>query len=147
MNSDRIDGMDLGFVRPMPPHPLSFRGRMGRRGWIVAALLFLIVSPLLIELPVVGIVFGVWTLLRYLSATTRRLHDLGHTGWIGPGVMLLWGVAAVPLLTAPGAPAPDSTSLSGLLVVGGTLLQLAFLLWLAIAKGPDGPNAYGETAH
>jgi uncharacterized membrane protein YhaH (DUF805 family) len=127
---------------------LSPQGRIGRKSyWVWVAVL---VGVSMIAGGVDGAAFGKTegdgplTIIVSLALTypavcvqTKRLHDLGRSGWLQ---LLPFGfvLGLIPFLASG----------SGLLTGIGLLLVipliLAFWIWVSFFKGAPGPNKYGE---
>lgn len=92
------------------------------------------------------------------AVTTRRLHDLGQTGWLQLAPNLVVGAQLLEAgwrLRAPGSSQPRfdaaiqaafaaPTQFSSLCLFAAFALWLVFALLLGAAPGVRGPNAYGE---
>ena len=95
---------------------------------------------------IVSLVFSLATLLPILSVWTRRLHDIGRSGWW----ILAYYLLDVLCLVAVGASAAGSFAAGGmklallLMVVGLGMLAISvvMLVWLCTAD-TVGPNKYG----
>lgn len=84
-----------------------------------------------------------------LSLTTRRLHDMGHSGW--------WQMILVPrfitdlyfLLEAPSDEAllnlMTSGTLTGTIMLLSSLVSLILTLFCLFKDGQKHPNKYGES--
>lgn len=77
----------------------NFSGRSRRSEYWWVQLFTIIMSVISYFLPIVGLIWGVVTLLPGLALVVRRLHDTGHSGWwyfillipiVGAIVMLVW---------------------------------------------------------
>lgn len=127
---------------------LSAQGRIGRRAYLVGvcslfALIFTIglLAGLSLgaESEAASLITSVLTIaLVYplICVNTKRLHDLGHTGWwqiLANIVTVIFDKLIAPMLLA--GPAAGWASL---------LLYLAFYGGLAAAPGKAGRNEYGE---
>ena len=130
-----------------------FGGRLNRKHYILGMLLFAVLGFFLIPITLSFLLASINTFTLFnpglplivvaailfipcLSLTARRLHDLGHSGWFAPPVI-------VPFLNV----LPDM--LYGGLLVGGILFLILdfasflFLLYLAVWKGNVAINKYG----
>jgi len=87
---------------------------------------------------------------------TKRLHDLGRSGWIqlaawvanAPLVMFGWASSYIFLVQGPLAAETFQMRQAGSIpylaaYAVGTLVSLGLLLWLGIARGRRGQNGYG----
>lgn len=113
-------------------------GRIGRAGYSAAALLVITCQVLLEQIPVVGAVLGLVFVWCWISIISRRLHDLGASGW--------WQVPT--LLTLPLAIAHIigfnvSHPLIDRAVAVAVAAQFLFLVALAFIPGREGRNRFG----
>jgi uncharacterized membrane protein YhaH (DUF805 family) len=129
----------------------SFQGRIDRTTYVVfflASIALAIVNHLLIPakpapslfLPL--LIYGVAQLWVALAMGAKRLHDLGHSGWL----QLLWLVSLV--MSAIGSVLAAFSPLLGLPIF---LLALAISLWslwllvqMLFFAGQPGTNDYGD---
>ena len=87
-------------------------------------------------------------LIPTISLTTRRLHDIGKTGWWQLWYTLiasaLWGTASVALFVGfvSAAGMVRIFVLAGVALVAAIASAIWFLVWLA-RQGDAGPNKYG----
>ncbi|GHU05388.1 hypothetical protein FACS1894205_5300 [Alphaproteobacteria bacterium] len=130
-----------------------FRGRAGRREfwsfalpYFLASLIFPFIDAKLglwvVEEYRIGLLyalFGLATLSPFLAVVTRRLHDIGRSGW--------WGAAALLFCIVFWKMPDRGDSLFWAVSWMSTLLILAILAilllsWLCM-KGTKGRNPYG----
>lgn len=108
---------------------------------LILVLLLMLVSmgedmgskPLKIGAVVLMVVAAIAFAVYMVGLAVRRLHDLGHSGWM----VLLWvalGFAPMPLVL---------WGTSDLMMLLATLLQPFFTLYLYAGAGTDGMNVYG----
>jgi uncharacterized membrane protein YhaH (DUF805 family) len=134
----------LGVVVDFRKFLLSPHGRIGRRSYWLWLALVLIAGAVTVTIDT--LVFGkfdggpvtalasVPAIYPQVCVQTKRLHDLGRSGWlqlVPYGALLL-----SPVLNAVGAAALAT------LLVGVAFLGM--FIWLGFFKGQDGPNRYGE---
>lgn len=100
-----------------------------------------------------GSVFTLATLIPSVSATARRLHDMGRSGW----AMLLSGIplTAVAVLgilyledeslfyDASGESLSSGMLAASLLAAGATIVTLAVTIWWLTRPSDLGPNRFG----
>jgi uncharacterized membrane protein YhaH (DUF805 family) len=132
-------------------------GRIGRQAFWIGWLMLLGVHVVAGWVPLIGWALGLAALFASVCLYTKRLHDMGRTGWwqvlpivLGP-VLILGSAMTIGFgallgeLTNIG----DGWALAG---VGGLLASLAiaflvmigFTLWVGTAEGQPGENRYGE---
>jgi uncharacterized membrane protein YhaH (DUF805 family) len=137
----------------------SAEGRVGQKDfWLAAAILFVFG---VVAHAAIGIGTVLWLLSTYcwICIYSKRLHDMGRSGWVQivPWVLgwlligagLVMGLGSLVGLAFSGLP-----HFLGGMVVGGVtmgigfvflsgLMHLVFLLWLGLTPGQIGPNRYG----
>ena len=136
----------------------SAEGRIGRQAFWIGWLVLLGVQVLAGWIPVVGHALGLIALFAWVCLCTKRLHDMGRSGWwqapafaLGPVLLfgsVLWiglGVA----MAAIGGGDPEVAALAGIgLVLTSVFVaftaMIAFTLWVGIAEGQSGENRFGE---
>jgi uncharacterized membrane protein YhaH (DUF805 family) len=75
-------------------------------------------------------------------AMVKRLHDLGHSGWLIPGIYGS-GMLAALVSTFAFAAGGIAALLAGLALVGFGFAALWISIKIAFLRGTVGPNAYG----
>jgi uncharacterized membrane protein YhaH (DUF805 family) len=79
-------------------------------------------------------IFQVLTIFPGFCIQTKRLHDLGRSGWL---LLIPYGGGLVSmLLLSQGAIGPAAIAVA--------LTAGVFFIWLGFFKGSPGPNKYGE---
>ncbi|MBN6709753.1 DUF805 domain-containing protein [Haemophilus haemoglobinophilus] len=119
-------------------HPLTFKGRARRAEYAWFLLAFVVIG-----IPVELIATETSMLLSYLfyiiyslpsiSLTTRRLHDLGYSGWL----QIPFGLLQAYLYTTPST----KNGVYGLLIMWAIVLFITG--YLALADGQRKTNQYG----
>jgi uncharacterized membrane protein YhaH (DUF805 family) len=136
----------------------SFNGRLRRSHfWISWAILFT-VGLLLSWIPFLGVVVSLALIWPHLAIGTKRLHDMGRSGWLIaiPWVAMLvgWivmvamiGVAAVtdPMQFENAQSDYAINTIGAAFVVLGLswLLAVGFWLWIGITDSRPGRNRFG----
>ncbi len=124
-------------------HAFDFKGRTSRRGYWTFFLYDFFVRVILILLGVAVhallILYSLYSLILIIptfSLTTRRLHDVGQSGWlqIVPALIGVAGLFAAKTL--------DSAS-AGIIAIILLVLCLFYLLYLTCKKGDIQDNGYG----
>lgn len=150
----------LGIVMDIGKLFFSAEGRIGRQefwlGWLA---LFAIVT-LTSWIPLIG--FLVWVVNVYCKVCiySKRLHDMGRSGWLQIWTYVPFAVATalsiyaiiglifagVALREWPGLIAAGAVSgilIAGLSWIVAFLIDLGFLLWVGIADREPFDNRYG----
>ena len=128
----------------------TFSGRATR-----AELWWWVLFTTLVQMiPFIGGLIGLGVLIPSLSVTSRRLHDIGKSGWwqlvMFLGSMVTWGTFVIALIAGLLTRLdenPDAKpvlllwiALAGL--VAGLTLAAWWIRWL-VRQGETGPNKYG----
>lgn len=138
----------------------SADGRLGQGGFILGAGLLILGGVLSHLVPGLGLIYAVVSFYAWICLLSKRLHDMGRSGWLQAAPFLLgWtlmaaggglGAASVATLLASapslrlmaaGAAAAGLVAV-GLFIVGGTV-HLLLLIWVALSPGQRGFNRYG----
>lgn len=146
-----IDGYD--FAKAM----FAFEGRMRRSHfWISWAVLF-VSGWILNFIPVLNL-FGIVLLWPHFAIGAKRLHDMGHTGWLiaAPYAAGLVGLIAIfatvgASLLANYAAIENEDPAAILAMIGPSigivgvisLIQIGFLIWIGVVDSQRGDNRYG----
>jgi uncharacterized membrane protein YhaH (DUF805 family) len=141
----------------------SAEGRVGQKDFWLAVIVLSLFGVLVHLAPLIGAALWIVSIYCWICVYSKRLHDVGRTGWlqIAPwilsAVFLIFGGAAF-VSALVGALAAGFIGLHpGLgigLIVGGVgaglgLLALSatahliFLLWLGLTRSQAGPNRFG----
>ncbi len=136
----------------------SAEGRIGRQAFWIGWLVLLGVQMLAGWIPVIGHALGLVALFAWVCLCTKRLHDMGRSGWwqapafaLGPvlivgSAMWIGFGAAVAALTDHD---PEVAALAGVgvllvSVAVAFISMIAFTLWVGVAEGEPGDNRYGH---
>ena len=118
----------------------SGRARRSEYWW------FLLFSWLLGFIPLVGIVGSIVGLAVLVSIATRRLHDIGKSGWwlLIPGIPVIAAIISGIVLVALIFSDPPGIIIILLLVpaVAAIATSIILFIWF-VRKGDTGPNKYG----
>jgi uncharacterized membrane protein YhaH (DUF805 family) len=139
----------------------SFEGRIGRQSfWIGWAILFG-VSLVIAMIPLVNIL-GLLLIYPKVCIYTKRLHDMGKSGWLQIIPYIVWLVAWIVgfiifgagIISAAMSAERSGDSAAGLFAMlssmGGFfgilglawLVTIAFLLWIGCTPSQPGANQY-----
>lgn len=136
---------------------LSPEGRIGRQAFWIGWLVLLGVNVVAGWLPVIGWAISLATIYSSVCIHSKRLHDMGQTGWwqvlpwvLGP--VLVFGAIASVGISAIMTGFHDGEPTAALLAsIGGLVMSffvafaiwLAFTLWVGCSLGVTGENKYG----
>ncbi|NQE64549.1 DUF805 domain-containing protein [Caulobacter sp. RHG1] len=136
---------------------LSPEGRIGRQAFWIGWLVLLGVNVVAGWLPLIGWAISLATIYASVCIHSKRLHDMGQTGWwqvlpwvLGP-ILVFGAVASVGLSALGAAFNGGEPSMAMLASIGGLLMSmfiafavwLAFTLWVGCSTGLPGDNKYG----
>jgi len=136
---------------------LSANGRIGQKDfWIGFAILF-VAGIVLNFIPVIGQIAGILLIYPWVCVYSKRLHDMGKTGWLAAVPFGVFFVAMVLAVIAGGAAmfgaasgsavgagsAVAALGMIGLITMLAFLVWIAFTLWLGLSKGDPATNQYG----
>jgi len=136
---------------------LSPEGRIGRQAFWIGWLVLLGVNVVAGWLPVIGWAISLVTIYSSVCIHSKRLHDMGQTGWwqVLPwvlGTVLVFGaIASVGISAIMAGVEGGEPSMALLASIGGLLMSffiafavwLAFTLWVGCSTGVTGENKYG----
>lgn len=138
---------------------LSFEGRIRRTHFWIGWLILLGVNVVAGWIPLLGSLISLALIWPNLAISVKRLHDMGHTGWL---VVIPWAVCVVAgivaftmmgfsaILNASALEREDPVAILGLLgpALGlfglALLVGLGFLLWIGLTDGQRGDNRFGS---
>lgn len=138
----------------------SADGRIGRSSFWIAWLVLLGVNVVLGWIPLLGWFLSLATIYCFVCIYSKRLHDMGKSGWLQivpmlitfalpvMGLFAFGGMAIIAGLAGGDDAATASAVLGGL---GSFLLTLflafvvglGFLIWVGASNGEAGDNRYG----
>lgn len=135
-------------------------GRIGRSSFWIGWLVLLGVNVVLGWIPLLGWALSLVTIYCNVCVTSKRLHDMGKSGFLQVWPMILCPVlvvggifmAAGPAIMAGIADADEAQVTAAVLAgVGGMMLALlaalligvGFLLWVGISNSETAENRYG----
>ena len=134
----------------------SAEGRIGRQVFWIGWLMLLGAHVVAGWIPLVGQVIGLIAVFAWVCLCTKRLHDMGRSGWwqllpilLGP-VLIIGSALSIGIGAILGE--ITNTDWAALAGVGGLLVSVAiafiavaaFTLWVGVAEGQPGENRYGE---
>ncbi len=144
---------------------LSADGRIKRQpywmGWLVLIAVSIVGGLVLQAIsPYAGVVLGLLLIYPNVCIYSKRLHDLGQTGWLAAipfGLSAITSCVSLYTLATTGLmagtmsaanmanPMAMLTKLGPMAAVGSLslLVSLVFWLWLGIAEGQQSANKYG----
>lgn len=136
---------------------LSFDGRARRSHFWVGWLILLGLSVVLGWIPIINLL-GILLIWPNLAITVKRLHDMGHTGWLAaiPWVVnIVGGVVGFGMIgmsAMANASALHNEDPAAILALIGPalglfgllfLVNLGFLLWIGLTESQPGENRFG----
>lgn len=139
----------------------SPEGRIGRQAFWIGWLVLLGVNVVLGWIPLIGFVLSLVTIYCNICVTSKRLHDMGKSGFLQVIPILLCSALSIgaivmvagPAIMAGIADADESVVTAAVMAgLGGMILAftaafvigLGFLLWVGISVGEAGENKYGS---
>jgi len=136
----------------------SADGRIGRQEFWIGFLILLGVGVVLNFIPLIGQVLSIVTIWCWICLYTKRLHDMGKSGWtqllpigasFAAGVFAAVSGGAAIIATAMQGDNADPTAMvaglgaAALAILAATLVCLIFLLWVGLSGGQAGENRFG----
>lgn len=138
----------------------SMEGRIRRSHFWAAWGIILALNVVLGWIPLIGSVVGLVLLWPSIAIQTKRLHDMGKTGWLQLLPLAAWVVAIIVIVSAVGFAAVSDPSgfengdpsavfsalgpmfIAILLVMLGSL---GYLIWIGATDGQSGRNRFGPS--
>jgi len=136
----------------------SAEGRIGRQAFWIGWLMLLGAHVVAGWIPLIGQVIGLIAIFAWVCLCTKRLHDMGRSGWwqllpvmLGP-VLIISSALSIGFSAILGEIINTDTDWATLAGVGGLLVSVAigflsvaaFTLWVGVSEGQAGENRYGE---
>lgn len=136
----------------------SFEGRARRSHFWIGWLICLGAGVVAGWIPLIGFFISIALIWPNLAITVKRLHDMGHTGWLAAipyvvGVIgTIVGFTMIGMTAILNASALDREEPSAILALLGPafglialigLIGLGFLLWIGITDSQPGTNRFG----
>jgi len=136
----------------------SAEGRIGRQAFWIGWLMLLGVQVVAGWVPLIGQVIGLIAVFAWVCLCTKRLHDMGRSGWwqllpmvLGP-VLIIGSALSIGFSAIFGEITNIDTDWAALAGVGGLVVSVAiaffslaaFTLWVGVSEGQVGENRYGE---
>jgi uncharacterized membrane protein YhaH (DUF805 family) len=135
----------------------SWDGRSPRSHFWAGMAAIVVAHVVLGWIPIVGALLSLALIAPSSAISVRRLHDMGHTGWLALAPvagMVVTGVVGLVFgaLSSGAALGGDAAAAVGVLALAGpaflitglvALLNLAFVLWVGLVPGIVGDNRFG----
>ena len=136
----------------------SFEGRTRRSHFWIGWLVCLGLGVVFGWIPLLGFVLSIALIWPNLAITVKRLHDMGHTGWLAaiPYVVGIVGtivaISMIGLTAFMNMDALDNEEPAAIFALIGPaiglfglmfLVGLGFLLWIGLTDSQPGDNRFG----
>ena len=138
----------------------SADGRIGRQAFWMGWLILLGVNVVLGWIPLLGWLLSLATIYCNVCVFSKRLHDMGKSGWLQIWPMMIVFFLCVGSVFAVAGPAvmdglsnADESAVTAAVMAGAGGMFLAlllalvvgfgFLLWVGLSNGEAGDNKYG----
>ena len=141
---------------------LSANGRIGRGEFWTGFLILFVLGIVVHFIPGLGQLLAILLIYPWVCLFSKRLHDMGKSGWLQLIPYAVWivaavlgvvmgGTAAVMAMAggghsadvAAGAGALAGAGMVALIMCGALVVNLIFLLWVGLSGSQPGDNAYG----
>lgn len=138
---------------------LSPKGRINRQPYWIATLVMIAAGFIASLIPLVNLLFVLFSVYVYVCLYNKRLHDLGKSGWLQ---MITWVAALVafgamiaafvPVMMAIMNGAEDERAIMAAMMGSmgafaviclASLVNLVFHICLGVVAGEPGANTYG----
>ena len=139
---------------------LSADGRISRQSFWIAVLILFGANVVLSWIPVIGWLIGLALIYCSVCVYSKRLHDMGKSGWLQVApmvicfVLLMIGGLSMGGAAAMGAFSGRDDMMAGAAMGGmgamfltfglAFLVGVGFLLWVGLTPGEPGANKYGD---
>lgn len=123
---------------------ISAKGRIGRGAFWIGWLALVGLAALGKWTPLIGWMLWAPTFHGFVCVSSKRLHDMGVSGWL----TLIPIIATIGALVGLFGGALEFVSIGGAgpFTLGGivsAIIAIAFLAWMGITIGEEGDNSYG----
>lgn len=133
---------------------LDANGRIGQKDYWIGFGIVFAAGLVLGWLPVIGLLFSLAAVYVGVCVSSKRLHDMGRSGWLAAipysayvAAMVLSFVSIMGALGAAhydnGFGAMAGFGAAGLLWTLAFVLNVAFVIWLGTTPGQPNDNPYG----
>ena len=136
----------------------SFEGRIRRSHFWIGWLVCLGLGVVFGWIPILGFFLSIALIWPNLAITVKRLHDMGHTGWLAAipyavgivGMIVAFSlIGATAFMNAAALEAEDPAAIFALIgpAIGLFILMflvgLGFLLWIGLTDSQRDDNRFG----
>lgn len=136
----------------------SFEGRTRRSHFWIGWLVCFGVGFVTGWIPLIGFIISIALIWPNLAITVKRLHDMGHTGWLAAvpyaitvvgGIVGFIMIGASAIMNASALEREEPAAIFALigpafgLIALLCLVGLGFLLWIGITDSQPGANRFG----
>jgi uncharacterized membrane protein YhaH (DUF805 family) len=131
-------------------------GRINRQSYWIGILIIIAATVILGWIPLIGQVLGLAAIWCGVCLNSKRLHDMGKSGWlqlIPIGIQLVlvtvgMGFGGLAMMANYGHDGLNPMAMGGLGMGMGMmglagLVNLAFLLWVGLTPGEAADNRFG----
>lgn len=140
-------------------------GRIGRQEFWIGWLVLFGVGAVSGWIPVIGLLISLVSIWCSICVYSKRLHDMGKTGWLQLIPILATVVGMVAFFIAVGAAvfagasadtmATDEAAMMAAIMSAGAgailslavpfLVYIGFTIWVGVSSGEVGPNRFGPS--
>ena len=133
---------------------LEANGRIGQKDYWIGIIILFAAGVVLSWVPLIGQVVTLASIYFGVCVSSKRLHDMGKSGWLAA---IPYGITTVAVVLSAMAfvggivstsYGNDYAMLAGIGGIAGLwglvfIVNLGFLIWLGVTAGQPGDNAYG----